>query len=292
MVITQPDRPKGRGRSLTENAVKSLSRELSLEIFQPKSLKEPQVEQTLKKIGAHILIVVAYGMIIPKKILEIPRFGGINVHASILPRWRGAAPIERAVMAGDTSTGITIMDMDEGLDTGPVYKTIELDGIDQLSMIEIESKLAQLGADALIDILTEYESHFFNAAARPIVTPQDNSLTTYAHKITAQERIPNWNETAVSISQNVKALANRLPVTVKIDDVLLQLLETQPLTNSKPDSQPGVITDINQKGICIQCGTGKLLVTRLKLNRGQGKAMNISSFLNGYKDLLSIGQKL
>ena len=292
MVITQPDRPTGRGRSLTENAVKTFSRELSLEIFQPKSLKEPQVEQTLKKIGAHILIVVAYGMIIPKKILEIPRFGGINVHASILPRWRGAAPIERAVMAGDTSTGITIMDMDEGLDTGPVYKTIELDGIDQLSMIEIESRLAQLGADALIDILNEYERHFFSAAARPIVTPQDNSLTTYAHKITAQERIPNWNETAVSISQNVKALANRLPVTVKIDDVLLQLLETQPITNSKPDSQPGVITDINQKGICIQCGTGKLLVTRLKLNRGQGKAMNISSFLNGYKDLLSIGQKL
>lgn len=195
-------------------------------------------------------------------------------------------------MAGDTSTGITIMDMDEGLDTGPVYKTIKLDDIDQLSMIEIESRLAQLGADALIDILNEYERHFFSAAARPIVTPQDNSLTTYAHKITAQERIPNWNESAVSISQNVKALANRLPVTVKIDDVQLQLLETQPLTNSKPDSQPGVITDINQKGICIQCGRGKLLVTRLKLNRGQGKAMNISSFLNGYQDLVYIGQKL
>ena len=250
------------------------------------------VEKTIREINPHVLVVVAYGMIIPKQILAIPKFGGINVHASILPRWRGAAPIERAIMAGDTSTGISIMEMEAGLDTGPIYCTARLENIEQLSVTEIEQALFILGSNKLIDTLTEYELHSLNRKARPAATPQDSSLATYAHKITSKERNLDWKEAALSLSLKTKALAYRLPVVVQINDLLIQILESQALTDSSQESSPGIITKIDRSGIYIQCGYGTLQITKLKLNRGQGKAMNIPEFLNGYQNLLTVGQEL
>jgi len=231
-------------------------------------------------------------LIIPKKILEIPKFGGLNIHASILPSWRGAAPIERAVMAGDSSTGISIMQMDEGLDTGPIYCTAKLKDIDQLTIIEIEDALAQLGFNKLVDTLAEFELHHLDGKAKPTVILQDNSLATYAHKITSKDRVPDWKETAMSLSFKTKALAHRLPVTFETNSLLIQILESHALPESNSGKLPGIITKIDQTGICIQCGEGELQITRLKLNRGQGKAMNITEFLNGYQSLLTVGQEL
>ncbi|MEC9045749.1 MAG: methionyl-tRNA formyltransferase, partial [Pseudomonadota bacterium] len=281
-----------RGRKLSPNEVKRYSQDCSLEIFQPTSLKTDSVEKTISEINPHVLVVVAYGVIIPKQILAIPTYGGINVHASILPRWRGAAPIERAIMAGDSSTGISIMQMEAGLDTGPIYCTARLENIDQLSVTEIEQSLSLLGSNKLIDTLTEYELHSFSGKSKPVAVPQDSSLATYAHKITSRERNLDWKEAALSLTLKTRALAYRLPVAVKVNDLFIQILESQALTDSGQGASPGTITKIDRTGIYIQCGYGTLQITRLKLNRGQGKAMNIPEFLNGYQNLLTIGQEL
>jgi methionyl-tRNA formyltransferase len=292
LIITQPDRAKGRGRKLTANPVKSFSTDCSLDVFQPTNLETSSVEDALSEVGAHVLVVVAYGLIIPTQILEIPKFGGLNIHASILPRWRGAAPIERAVMAGDSSTGVSIMQMDEGLDTGPIYCSARLENIDLLTVIEIEIALARLGFDKLIDTLTELELHLLDGETKPAITLQNSSLATYAHKITSKDRVPDWRDTAISLSFKIKALTHRLPVTFETNDLLIQILESQALPESSPGKLPGIITNIDQTGIYIQCGKGELQITRLKLNRGQGKAMNIPEFLNGYQNLLTVGQEL
>ena len=292
LVITQPDRAKGRGRKFLANEVKSYSKECSIEIFQPDTLKSQTVEETLAEIAPDVLVVVAYGMIIPQKILAIPRFGGINVHASLLPRWRGAAPIERAIMAGDQSTGISIMQMDEGLDTGPIYSTASLDNINDQTVPEIEKALALLGSNKLIETLQEYELYHLDGKIKPKLNAQDNSLATYAHKITSKDRFADWKLSAISLALKTKALAYRLPLTLKSDDLLIQMMESQALPYTEQEGLPGIITKIDKKGIYVQCGHGTLQITRLKINRGQGKAMSVAEFLNGYENSLTVGQEL
>ena len=292
LVVTQPDRVKGRGRKLLPNEVKSFSEDCSVETFQPDNLNTQTVKETLEEIGPHVLVVVAYGMIIPQQILDIPEFGGINVHASLLPRWRGAAPIERAIMAGDKSTGISIMQMNEGLDTGPIYSKASLENINDLTVPEIENALAILGSKKLIETLEEYELYYLDGKVKPALTVQDNSLATYAHKITPKDRSPDWKQSSVSLALKTKALAYRLPLTVKTDELQIQIIESRALPYSDQPGSPGIITKIDKKGICIQCGDGTLQITRLKINRGQGKDMSVAEFLNGYQNSLTIGQEL
>ena len=180
-MITQPDRRKGRGRKLSKNEVKALASDLQIEIFQPKSLSSLEARRIIKNLKADVLVVAAYGQIIPQEVLDIPLYGGINVHASVLPRWRGAAPIERAIMAGDTKSGISIMQMDKGLDTGPIYKTALMSDFDQLSVKEIEEELARLGGNELIKTLEEFQMHKNGDRVKPETVAQEDFLASYAH---------------------------------------------------------------------------------------------------------------
>ena len=252
----------------------------------------PQVKQTIRGLKADALVVAAYGQIIPKEVLDIPVFGGINVHASMLPRWRGAAPIERAIMAGDTQSGISIMQMDKGLDTGPVYQSAPLANIDLLSVVEIEEELGKLGGIALIKTLEEFRMHKAGDRDRPAPMAQDDALATYANKIAPKDRVPNWKFSAQSINLQIKALAHRQPVFIQADELVIQLLQSQVLNEKKTHNIPGQISGLGDIGICVDCAEGTLQITRVKLNRGQGKPMNIKAFLNGYKGALTVGKIL
>ena len=291
-MITQPDRRKGRGRKLSKNEVKALANDLQIEIFQPKSLSSLEARRIIKNLKADVLVVAAYGQIIPQEVLDIPLYGGINVHASVLPRWRGAAPIERAIMAGDTKSGISIMQMDKGLDTGPIYKTALMSDFDQLSVKEIEEELARLGGNELIKTLEEFQMHKNGDRVKPATVAQDDFLATYAHKINPEDRMPNWKGSAYSLNLQIKALAYRQPVTVQIDDLILHLLRGEGLNETQPDTIPGKILEIRSQGISVACGEGTLRITMVKLNRGQGKPMDIKTFLNGYGNALTTGMVL
>ena len=292
LVITQPDKAKGRGRKLSISVVKALANELHIDVFQPKRLSGLEVRQTIEDLKADALVVAAYGQIIPQEILDIPLFGGINVHASILPRWRGAAPIERAIMAGDTRSGISIMQMDKGLDTGPVYQTSTLPNIDQLPVVEIEKQMAKLGGSEVIKTLEAFQMHKDSDISKPVPIAQDHAFATYAHKIAPADRIPNWKGSAHSLSLQIKALAHRQPVFIQVEDLVIHLLQSVVLDTTKTPTVPGKIVGIGNNGICVECGVGSLQVELIKLNRGQGKPMDVKAFLNGYENVLSVDKIL
>ena len=292
LVITQPDKAKGRGRKLSISVVKALANELHIDVFQPKRLSGLEVRQTIEDLKADALVVAAYGQIIPQEILDIPLFGGINVHASILPRWRGAAPIERAIMAGDTRSGISIMQMDKGLDTGPVYQTSTLPNIDQLPVVEIEKQMAKLGGSEVIKTLEAFQMHKDSDISKPVPIAQDHAFATYAHKIAPADRIPNWKGSAHSLSLQIKALAHRQPVFIQVEDLVIHLLQSVVLDTTKTPTVPGKIVGIGNNGICVECGVGSLQIELIKLNRGQGRPMDVKAFLNGYENVLSVGKIL
>jgi methionyl-tRNA formyltransferase len=202
-VYTQPDRPSGRGRKLTESPVKQKALEHHLSVYQPLSLKNPEEQQRLADLKADLMVVVAYGLILPKAVLQAPRLGCINIHASLLPRWRGAAPIQRAIVAGDARSGVTIMQMDEGLDTGAMLYKVQCP-IEQNDTSEILlNRLSTMGADALLHTLAHLTS------IKP--EPQDHHLATYAHKITKEEANIDWSEPADVIARKIRGF-NPWPV--------------------------------------------------------------------------------
>ena len=292
LVITQPDKAKGRGRKLSISEVKALANELDIDIFQPKRLSGLEVRQNIEDLKADALVVAAYGQIIPQEILDIPLFGGINVHASILPRWRGAAPIERAIMAGDTQSGISIMQMDKGLDTGPIYQTATLPNIDQLPVVEIEKAMAKLGGSEVIKTLETFQMHKDGDRSKPVPIAQDHAFATYAHKIAPADRIPNWKGSARSLNLQIKALAHRQPVFIQVKDLVIQLLQSEVLDTTENPTVPGKIVGIGNNGICVECGVGSLQIELVKLNRGQGRPMDVKAFLNGYANVLSVDKIL
>src|SRR5690606_30946186 len=209
-VYTQPDRPAGRGKQLAASPVKQLALAHSLPVFQPPSLRSAEAQAELKALGADLMVVVAYGLILPKTVLETPRLGCINVHASILPRWRGAAPIQRAIAAGDQETGITIMQMDEGLDTGAMLhvRTLPIEPTDTGG--SLHDRLAELGAEALLESLEDLERRQAEAQ------PQDNAQATYARKLDKDEAWINWHMPATDIERLVRAF-NPWPVAYTLD---------------------------------------------------------------------------
>ncbi|MBT8420722.1 MAG: methionyl-tRNA formyltransferase, partial [Gammaproteobacteria bacterium] len=198
-VYTQPDRPAGRGRKLTPSPVKRLAASHAIPIHQPETYRDDTVWEKLAREEPDVLVVAAYGLILPPEVLAIPRHGGINVHASLLPRWRGAAPIQRAILAGDTATGVSIMQMDEGLDTGAVARmaTCPIDAKDTAGALH--DRLAALGAEQLIRALSDLEA----SAVQPV--PQDSALATYANRMTKAEGQLDWNDTAVELERKIRA---------------------------------------------------------------------------------------
>ncbi|BDF95942.1 methionyl-tRNA formyltransferase [Pseudoalteromonas haloplanktis] len=277
-VYSQPDRPAGRGKKLKASEVKELALQHDLPVFQPASLKSDDALSELSSLNADIMIVVAYGLLLPKAILEAPRLGCLNVHGSILPRWRGAAPIQRAIWAGDEETGVTIMQMDEGLDTGDMLHISRCPIEATETSASLYSKLAELGPKSLIDTITK----LVNGEITPQV--QDDEQANYAKKLSKEEANIDWAMDALQIERNIRAF-NPWPVcftqmggnTVKIYQA--NVVEQQ--------GTPGTVLQSDKHGIVVACGTHALNITQLQ---PQGKKpMAITDFLNGRADWVTPG---
>jgi len=284
VVYTQPDRPMGRGRRTQPSPVKTLALAREIPVEQPQSLKGQAPAAALAAYQLDLLIVAAYGLILPRRVLDVPRLGCINVHASLLPRWRGAAPIERAIMAGDTETGVCIMQMDAGLDTGPVYDCRRCPIQPDTDGPGLEQALADLGADALLDCLSRLQ------AIDPV--PQGDTGITYAPKLTRNDAAVSWTEPALQIERRVRALTGRLPAFAMCDGTQLRILTAQAVEHAGESAEPGRIVSAARTGIVVACGDGALRITRLQLSRGKARAMTAGEALNGYGDLLGPGNIL
>ncbi len=268
LVLTQPDRPAGRGMKLKASPVKELALAHALPVTQPASLRDAAAQDGLRKIHADAMVVAAYGLILPRAVLDIPRLGCLNIHASLLPRWRGAAPIQRAILAGDAETGITIMQMDEGLDTGPMLlkKACPISAEDTAQTLH--DKLAVLGGEAIVEALQLAA----RGALRP--EPQDDARATYAAKLTKDEAVIDWNAPAEQIARAVRAY-NPFPVAAtELAGAPLRIWSARALPQQGP---AGVVLALDRNGIVVGCGQGALLVTELQ--RAGGKRLRAEQFL-------------
>lgn len=276
-VYTQPDRPAGRGRGLMPSPVKLEAIARGIPVFQPESLKTAEAQQQLRDLQPDLLVVVAYGLILPKAVLAIPTHGCWNVHASLLPRWRGAAPIQRAIQAGDTETGVCLMQMEAGLDTGPVLlrqhtpiQAGELGG-------SLHDRLAELGAQVLSDGLG-----LLRAGLKPIAQPQPEQGVTYAHKLDKAEARLDWSQDAQVLERTVRAF-NPWPIAeAQLAGERVRIHGAVALADNQGKA-PGTLLAAGRDGIDIACGQGAL---RLRvLQREGGKAITAADYLNARRDL-------
>lgn len=283
-VYTQPDRPAGRGKALTPGPVKQLAQEAGIPVYQPANLKPPEEQQKLRLLNAEVMVVVAYGLLLPVPIIEIPVFGCLNVHASLLPRWRGAAPIQRAIEAGDRETGITIMQMDEGLDTGDMLLQVSCPINNDDTASSLHDRLLELGPPALLKVLDQL------AAGTATREAQDDSQSRYAKKLAKQEAQINWQEDAEVLARRIRAY-NPTPVcSAQLEDKRLRifLAQAENIENSK--HSPGEVIQVSPEGLLVACGSGALNIQALQL---PGKRlMSIKQFCNGYSKLIKTGMRL
>jgi methionyl-tRNA formyltransferase len=295
-VYTQPDRPAGRGKKLTPSAVKKVALNQKLPVFQPASLKDESAQAELKSLHADIMVVVAYGLILPKVILDTPTYGCLNVHGSLLPRWRGAAPIQRAILGdatmpdGDSQTGITIMQMDVGLDTGDMLLTSVCAIEPRETTLSLHDKLMQLGSDALLQVIAQVKAGTLKAIK------QNEVHATYAEKISKQEAQINWSLSAKKIERAIRAY-NPFPVAYTFFDqqrikiYSAEFIESSDISSSRQAKDEkivvGVILKLDENGLMVNCGDGVLQITCLQLP-GK-KAMSVSELMNGYQDFFSVG---
>ena len=277
-VYSQPDRPAGRGKKLKASEVKELALEHNLPVFQPQSLKNDEALAELTSLNADIMIVVAYGLILPKAILEAPRLGCLNVHGSILPRWRGAAPIQRAIWAGDKQTGVTIMQMDEGLDTGDMLHISRCPISTTETSASLYTKLSELGPDALIETINKLA----NGEITP--EPQNDELANYAKKLSKEEADIDWSMSALQIERNIRSF-NPWPMCfTQMGGQTVKIHQAQVMLQS---GDPGQILSSDKNGVVVACGEHALCITQLQ---PQGKKpMAINDFLNGRSDWVTPG---
>jgi methionyl-tRNA formyltransferase len=281
-VYTQPDRAAGRGKQLHPSPVKTLALSRGLPVFQPSSLRTVEAQQALAALAPDLVVVVAYGLILPQAVLNIPRLGCINVHASLLPRWRGAAPIERALLAGDPQTGVTIMQMDQGLDTGAMLLSKALAVSASENRQTLEDRLTAIGCEALVFCLDNLEP--LQAKAQQ----QDNSLSTYANKLDKSEALINWDGPAETINRQIRAGIGRTPAYSLLGGERLRILEAEPaaLTAYAP---PGTIIASKQESLTVACRDSALRITMLQM---PGKTpLRVREVLNSRAHVFAPGQR-
>jgi|SRR5690554_1939607 len=277
-VYTQPDRPAGRGRQVAFSAVKKEALGRGIEVFQPTTLRSEAAQDQLRALAPDLLVVVAYGLILPRAVLEIPRFGCWNVHASLLPRWRGAAPIQRAIEAGDPETGVCLMWMAEGLDTGPVLLSQSTPIGPEETAGELHDRLAALGAQVLSDGLG-----LLRAGIRPVAKPQPAEGVTYARKLEKAEAKLDWSQPATQLANRVRAF-NPWPVAeAELAGERIRIHAARPLETGSGDA-PGTVLAASREGIDVACGEGALRI--LGLQRPGGKVITAADYLNARRDLV------
>ena len=282
-VYTQPDRPAGRGQQLQPSAVKQLALQHNISVLQPKSLKKAPAQQELASLNADLMVVVAYGLILPQVVLDTPKLGCINVHGSLLPRWRGAAPIQRAIWAGDTDTGITIMQMDAGLDTGAMLSKVYCPIKDTDTSASLYDTLAQLGPDALLQALQNLPQ------LQQQAQPQDDALATYAEKLHKDEALLDFSKSAAALEREIRAF-NPWPVSyLNLAQGTVKVWQASVYATNE-DKVAGTVVSADKHGIRIACAEGALVITQLQ-PPGK-KAMSAADFLNGRADWLSPGLKV
>ncbi len=280
-VYTQPDRPSGRGRKLTASPVKQLAQASGLPVYQPENFKSAEALADLRALDADVMVVAAYGLLLPPAVLSTPARGCLNIHASLLPRWRGAAPIQRAILAGDRETGITIMQMDEGLDTGAMLLKKTCPITDSTSAASLHDALAELGAQAIVEALDRLDE------LKP--EAQDDSRATYARKLSKEEGRLDWQRDAAALHRQIRAFN---PVPVAYTEVGGQNLRIRDATvlDARSNTEPGTVIAAGKQGIDVACGQGVLRL--LNLQPPGKRAMDVAAFYNGYADLLPVGTRL
>lgn len=284
-VYSQPDRPAGRGKKLAMSPVKELALQYHLPVFQPQTLRNAETQAELRALAPDIMIVVAYGLILPAAVLTIPRLGCINVHASILPRWRGAAPIQRAIAAGDAETGVTIMQMDEGLDTGAMLNIVRCEIAADETAGSLHDKLAAIGAPALIATLAQL------AAGTAHPEKQNDALTCYAAKITKEEAALDWQNSAATLDRQIRAF-NPAPIAYGIiQGERVKIYRALPEVKSSGEVLvPGKILSSDKSGIVVACGDNSCLRI-FELQLPGGKILSAAEVLNGRAELFNRGNR-
>lgn len=272
-VYTQPDRPAGRGKKLTPSPVKQLATEHNIDVFQPINFKEQADRDQLAALKPDLMVVVAYGLLLPQSVLDIPTHGCINSHASLLPRWRGAAPIQRAIEAGDLATGVTVMQMEAGLDTGPMIKKAETPIMPSDTGGSLHDRLASIGSQAIVDVVEQFAS-----GATILKEIQDDTLTCYASKLSKDEALIDWHQPADVILRKIKAF-NPVPMCFTLlGDSRIRILDAQ-IYPQNHYSIPGTVLAVNNMGIMIACGKEALVLQSVQIP-GK-KPMAVTDLLNG-----------
>jgi methionyl-tRNA formyltransferase len=269
-VYTQPDRPAGRGRQLAPSPVKQLALQHGIDVRQPESLRTPEAQEALRALQPDLMIVVAYGLLLPQKVLDIPTHGCWNVHASLLPRWRGAAPIQRAVEAGDTDTGVCLMQMEKGLDTGPVLvrKATPIDADETAG--ELHDRLAQLGATLLSDGLS-----LLRSGLRPVPQVQADEGASYARKLEKSEARLDWSRDAATLANQVRAFSPWPVAEAELAGERVRVHRAHAVAGS---GAPGSVIAATREGIDVACGRGALRLTQLQ--RDGGRVIGAPDYLN------------
>ena len=271
MVLTQPDRPAGRGMQVTSSSVKRLAQQHELPLLQPHSLKQSEIDAQLTSINADVMVVAAYGLILPASILNIPRLGCLNIHASLLPRWRGAAPIQRSILAGDCETGITIMQMDQGLDTGPMLLQRSIPITSDDTSQTLHDKLSLLGGGCIVEALSLLQQ------GRLPATAQDETTASYASKLTKSESKIDWQLDAEQINRAVRAFNPHPGAHSLIHASPLKIWQAEVAVSSP--GNPGEVISTEREGITVVCGKNSLVLKVVQ--KSGGKKMNAGEFLTG-----------
>lgn len=285
-VYTQPDKPAGRGKKLQASPVKQLAEAHHIPVYQPKSLRKEEAQAELQALNADVMVVVAYGLILPEAVLKAPKYGCLNVHGSLLPRWRGAAPIQRSIWAGDTETGVTIMQMDIGLDTGDMLHKVTTPILATETSASLYAKLAELAPPVLLEVLNGLTSGQFKPEK------QQDEQANYAEKLTKEEAKLDWNMTACQLERNIRAF-NPAPMaylTLMVNEVEERIKVYQAEVLPHQEKTVGTVLAVDKNGIQIATQQGVLNITQLQ--PAGKKPMSVQDFLNGRGDWFKVGSVL